>query len=734
MIEPYGAWVGDEEQINFVVSSIKSEKKTKPRPRGPYEPEEFAFDQSTEQTDWADREIRTQIGDTISTMEQKILRSGDEIFFVLDLKYDPSYHEVRHILNRLDATILAYLNDTHNKILVAAPKTNLAKIHAGKKIPKYFGESLHMLRPRLVYEQLSKELKAASPEERKLLLFKIMPNVSEQKNDTYIHKLEEYLRSQGCQVYDTDLRELGFVAAEATPAIAQSVAEKSTFVYDINAAPAALVETVKQPSIRSSKKSKPVIVATALSVDDTIAQQNTNPPRVVVMDSGAEDIAPLNGVVTRDGHPEFAPPFDDGVKNDDGHGTPICYLIAYGENAQKLPIKIISYKIFSSDKNKVAHEGIVKAIEKYKKQSRLFVSSIGFEQIPLSYVAELDMRVQEENMILVCAAGNIFPREILSHITNNKPYPLYLEDYNIYHPSTGVNIVSVGAIAKRQIERSASSYSIAPAPALSPHSRCGNGNPMLYRCRKPEVVDHGGNLNFINGTLSREGVGVTAVNSKGVLTESLAGTSFAAPLFMRKLAKIEARWGDKIKNAETLKAIAYISCMPIGGFNGYGEASFVTGTSRNHALYVTESEIPLEDRTDKHFKTVSRGQSQKMKIPQGIGRIDVCVVHSDNIEKSVEPTLSSYLDVEMRKTGSNSKVLVNAGDPREKTNVKFLTYMFDSHSMEAQWWLNVAALPTAPILPEEMKNAKVRYGCAVLLSRRDDYSNLLSVNQQISAD
>jgi hypothetical protein len=257
---------------------------------------------------------------------------------------------------------------------------------------------------------------------------------------------------------------------------------------------------------------------------------------------------------------------------------------------------------------------------------------------------------------------------------------------------------------------------------------------MLHRCRKPEVVDHGGNLNYIGGSLSEKGVGVTAVNAKGIVTDSLVGTSFAAPLFMRKLAKIESRWGHMIKNVETLKAIAFMSCMPISGFNGYGEAAFISGMDRNHALYVTEGEMSLEDKTEKNFKTVSHSQSQKMKIPAGIGRIDVCIVHSDNIERSVQPTLNTFLDVEMRKTGSNARVAVSAGDSREKTNVKFLTYIFASHSMEAQWWLNIAALPTAPLLPEEMKNAKVRWGCAVLLTRKGDYSSIYTVNQQIRAD
>ncbi|HJS68516.1 MAG TPA: hypothetical protein VJ730_03765, partial [Nitrososphaera sp.] len=150
-------WTGDDEIVHFIDSSLKLEKKTKPRPRGKYVPDEFAFDPSEEDQEWADREIREQIGDTVSAMDRKTLRSGNEIFFLLDLKHNPSYFQVGHILKRLDASVLAYLNQTHNKMLVSASGEKLAKLHAAKKIPKYLLESIQLVRPRLSSEQLGTE-------------------------------------------------------------------------------------------------------------------------------------------------------------------------------------------------------------------------------------------------------------------------------------------------------------------------------------------------------------------------------------------------------------------------------------------------------------------------------------------------------------------------------------------------------------------------------------------------
>lgn len=728
-------WAG-EEDLNFIKTSVKDEKIARQRPKGGSPPDEIEFDPSEADEEWGHEKVRTQIGKTVKAMERKTLRTGDEIFFILDLKFEPSYHKVRDILKRLDATILAYLNETHSKMLVSASNDKLNKLYYGKKIPKYIDESLHVIRPRLVSEQLGEDLKTAPADERKLLLFKLMPNIPSAKNNAYMTKLENYLRQQDSHVYESDLKKVGIVAADANIATAQSVADTSTFVYDISAAPAGLAEQIRRRKTKTkkSKKSEPVVIGTALSLDGAKAGNESNAPTVVVMDTGADEIPHLNDIViARDGHHSFAT-FDDGYRTGEGHGTPICYLIAHGERQLRIPVKIISYKIFSLDKGDVCYEGMLNAIDKYGEQSRLFSSSIGFEECPESLVVELDKKVQAANICLVCAAGNIQKSKILTHITTSKPYPKYLKDYKIFHPSTGVNIMCVGALAKKNIPKASNSYSIAPISALSPHSRCGHDNPLLFNCRKPEVVEHGGNLNFMSGALSEKGVGVTGVNYKGIETDSLVGTSFAAPLFTRKLAMIESKWGHKIKNSETLKAIALMSCVRVEGFAGFGEATLVTGTDRNHSLFVTEGELPLEDRTDKDFKTVYHGVTKKMWVPAGIKQIDVCIVHSDNVVKKVAPMLSTYLNVEMKKSGSDSVVPASAGNTQEMTNIKFLTYRFTRQSMEADWWLNLTPQPTAPMLVEEMKDAKVRFGCAILLSRKHDYQHVLSVNQQIESE
>ena len=101
---------------------------------------------------------------------------------------------------------------------------------------------------------------------------------------------------------------------------------------------------------------------------------------------------------------------------------------------------------------------------------------------------------------------------------------------------------------------------------------------------------------------SFNGVGVSAYNKKGMLVSNLVGTSFSAPLFARRLAEIDSRYGyEKIKNTETLEAIAVVSCNKINSVcTGFGESKSFIGCDRNHALYVTEGQIPLSYRRPAH--------------------------------------------------------------------------------------------------------------------------------------
>jgi hypothetical protein len=278
---------------------------------------------------------------------------------------------------------------------------------------------------------------------------------------------------------------------------------------------------------------------------------------------------------------------------------------------------------------------MLEGIGKLSKETRLFISSIGFnENLSQDLISDLDKLVQRKNICFVCSAGNISEEEIDRCLISGAKYPTYLHRYPVTPPASGSTVISVGSLSKKTIAREGNSWSITDANSVSPHSRCGCPSGFLYDCKKPEVVEHGGNINVINGKIDHQNVGVTSINKNGTFTNSLVGTSFSSPLYIRKLAGIESRWGRNIKNAETLKAISIVACRPIGSnCSGHGEPLAITEYGMNHALYIAEGSIGLSDYTEKHFINIFYHEIPKIKVPAGIEKIDLCIAHSDDFQQ-----------------------------------------------------------------------------------------------------
>ncbi|MGI0011352.1 MAG: S8 family serine peptidase, partial [Nitrosopumilaceae archaeon] len=348
----------------------------------------------------------------------------------------------------------------------------------------------------------------------------------------------------------------------------------------------------------------------------------------------------------------------------------------------------------------------------------------------------LDRIIQRENIAFVCSAGNIHTSEIMKDIISGKNYPDYLKKYFVISPASAISSIGVGSLAKNNSSKGNHPNSIAKEGEISPYSCCGTNNVALFECRKPDLVEHGGNLNRNGSMVSSSGLsGISSYTKDGNRTRDLFGTSFSSPLLARKLAEIEAKYKTKINNIETLKAISFISCMPNQSLcAGYGEPISFTGCSDDHALFLSEGIIPLSDKTEKG-KTVKYSDEIYIKVPNSsIEKITLCLVHSDDYHWEQIPALNTYMVVEARKTGSDSIVPpISSADINKKTNVKILSYSFDQKSMEATWRFNLIPELTKRIPPKYRKQTNVRYGCAILLSRKDDRASKYSVTEQVKA-
>jgi hypothetical protein len=145
------------------------------------------------------------------------------------------------------------------------------------------------------------------------------------------------------------------------------------------------------------------------------------------------------------------------------------------------------------------------------------------------------------------------------------------------------------------------------------------------------------------------------------------GTSFSSPLFIGRIAEIESRYGKQIKNAETLKAIALISCLQSTiACIGFGEAQTFIGCNKYNALWVFEGSMRLPENLDKNKNSGFNYRNiywdeLKVEVPPNIKKISICLVHSDDYQRIFFPSLHTYLRVRaVKETNNTEQIPVNS--------------------------------------------------------------------------
>jgi len=208
---------------------------------------------------------------------------------------------------------------------------------------------------------------------------------------------------------------------------------------------------------------------------------------------------------------------------------------------------------------------------------------------------------------------------------------------------------------------------------------------------------------------------------------------FSTPLLAKKFVDIDGKYGNQIKNVETIKAIYAISATSNSlDCSGYGTPNRFLGCDFDQALFLAEGNLQLSDKTEKG-KTKVYSDEIFIKVPNSsIEKITICLIHSDNYGWNNIPSLNTFLNVEARKTGSDSVIVpTNPDEVDKKTNVKFLHYSFERKSMEATWRFRIKPELISGLAPKYRKQVSVRYGCAILLSRKSNETSKYSVTKQV---
>jgi len=691
----------------FVESKVVEEKRRKGYGRGtetiPYEPKK-------EEAEWISKSVNEQISSTISSIQEKELKDVENVYIVLGISKRLSDSDTVTVLKSLSAEVLAYLNETHTKLLVSCPLSKLSAVLRNATYASKYFQQVKRISPLMFEEQVSEYLREDIewPSKARPLLIRLVPNISEDKRQHYLKAIIKHLKEIQAKLLDY---EMGFLLADLDLSSTRKLLQVSNYIFDIGGVPQGVIERVPDSVEKKRLRSRRIrsIVADVSSVVDG-ASGRKELPTICLMDSGVNEIPPLDGlVVVKDGVPTFSD-FDDG-RSPQGHGTPIACLATYGEELSEPKAKIISYKVYADDLQNVVFQGMFQAISKYSQQTRIFLSSINFDRDHPQSTSELDRLTQERNICLVFSAGNILPKTVLNCIATGSSYPSYIPNYPVKSPTQAVSIMAVGAISKRD-----SHITIARRSELAPFSRCGTRNPFLYDCPKPEVVQNGGNLCHDGST---SGVGVDSFDKNGA-REGFVGTSFSAPLYARGLAEIEAKYGNRIRNAETLKAITLASCNSgVQNCMGFGETRSFCSCDRFHALVVSEGTLSLPD-SSRPSESLHYKAEISVKIPKFIEKLEVFVVHSDNHAVTPVPSLNTYLKVYARKTGHEigTVSLDNREELGKKSHMKVFRWAFKKKSMEGDWTFVIRPETTAEITEQHRRRTRIRYGCAILVSSK----------------
>jgi hypothetical protein len=286
-------------------------------------------------------------------------------------------------------------------------------------------------------------------------------------------------------------------------------------------------------------------------------------PGVVCLDSGLAAGHPLLASAVGDAQ-SFLP--GQGPDDENGHGTLVAGLALYGdvdaaaEQRSFIPVlRVFSGRIINADAEpptKFVEKALVEAVEYFVTQYRCRVFNLSFGDRRRTYAgghvdslaAVVDELAREHGVLIVVSAGNFVGEPAVPQDWRAE-YPTYLKDpqARIIDPAPALNALTVGSLARYDLDRSGARYPLDPAyqslarpDEPSPFTRCGPGPNGAI---KPELVEYGGNWAIdvrTNHIPDRNDLGELSTNARFVeqgLFARECGTSFAAP----KVAHLAAR-------------------------------------------------------------------------------------------------------------------------------------------------------------------------------------------------
>lgn len=680
----------------------------KARAAGGYPPTEVQHEENEVTRERQSRGLKPLLQEIVTETRNKELRD-ETAYFVIDFRIKADHPSSTGLLKKLQLKLLAFLDEEKTKILVASGIDSLDQTAKSVGIPSSMANMVFDIRLIRMEEQIDGKIfhdKTWLEEPKNVDIF-VVPNIPIETTEKYIGLVKDFLQESKCEIYDSlvdKFSKSGMLSVKIDFSTTSKLLQCSSFVYRVHETPKISAQEIREKA--TSQANEQNARASFFTAKSSQANHFVSLPEVCMIDTGINRIAPLGGLIT---HTSTEPNMPDDLDHDD-HGTSVAYLAAYGEGASPRA-RIISHKILSGSIESSLFTALARAISLYLHRTRIFTCSINFLHDDIGSRFEtwkIDRLAQASNACVLFSAGNILPNAIRAFLSGGLTYPRYLDNNPIMHPSDAMSITAVGSYC----QKSNSTQSIAPSDSPSPFTRYNTGNALMCECVKPEMVEHGGNLNT---NYSWNSVGVRTFSSAGSPVEKI-GTSFSAPIVAGHLAQVIHKYGSKIRNAETLKAIAYSSCSPTQNhpkFVGFGKpnCSDMLGSSFQTARIVFEGEMRLANPQLRDWHLANK---VSVYVPAGVDRIELLLVHSDNYDVPSFPGLYTYIEVVPEKPARESPPPPAQGDLNGRVHVKRLVWHYEK-GVRGFWFFTF--IPHHIGIPYALReNVLLRYGGVLTLT------------------
>ena len=187
------------------------------------------------------------------------------------------------------------------------------------------------VRPIKMNEQIDQKIlsdKAWMEEAKNINIF-VVPNVPSEKLEKYISLAKDFLQKNNVEIKDSYVDKFsssGVLSVKINFPTTSKLLQSSSFVFRVHETPKLEAQEVREGEASHVISESKSAIRGSVTIGDP-ASHVASLPEVCVIDTGVNQIAPLQGLIS---HASKEPNMPDDFDHND-HGTSVAYLVAYGE-------------------------------------------------------------------------------------------------------------------------------------------------------------------------------------------------------------------------------------------------------------------------------------------------------------------------------------------------------------------------------------------------------------------